>query len=74
LLGTITQGEPGSTLRAFNVLTDSWAVGPRLTYPLKRTRAESVVIEAGLTVSVRAREHIVGAVQPRPIGVSPISA
>jgi hemolysin activation/secretion protein len=49
MTGTITHGEPGSTLQAFNVLTDSWAVGPRLTFPLKRTRAESLVLETGFT-------------------------
>jgi len=60
LIGTVTHGEPGSTLRLFNVLTNSWAVGPRLTYPVKRTRAESTVIEAGITVQA-ARVSILGA-------------
>ncbi len=60
LIGTITHGEPGSTLRSFNVLTNSWAVGPRLIYPVKRTRAESAVIEAGITVQA-ARVSILGA-------------
>lgn len=50
LIGTATSGEPGATLRAFDVLTKSWAVGPRLSYPIKRTRAESISLEAGLTV------------------------
>jgi hemolysin activation/secretion protein len=50
LIGTVTRGEPGSTLRSFNVLTNSWAVGPRLTFPLFRTRAESLVFEGGITV------------------------
>ena len=50
LIGTVTHGKPGSTLKAFNVLTDSWAVGPRLVYPLKRTRAESIGVEGGLTI------------------------
>ena len=49
LIGTVTHGEPGSTLSAFNVLTDSWAIGPRLLYPLKRTREESIVLEGVLT-------------------------
>jgi hemolysin activation/secretion protein len=49
LIGTVTHGEPGSSLQAFNVLTDSWALGPRLTYPFLRTRAESLVLDAGLT-------------------------
>jgi hemolysin activation/secretion protein len=60
LIGTMTNGEPGSTLRAFNVLTNSWAVGPRLTYPLKRTRAESLVIEGGITIQ-SARVSILSA-------------
>ena len=60
LVGTVTHGEPGSTLTAFNVLTDSWAVGPRLTYPLKRTRAESIVLEGGITVQ-SANVNILGA-------------
>jgi len=60
LIGTVTHGEPGSTLRSFNVLTNSWAVGPRLLYPVKRTRAESAVIEAGITIQ-SARVSILGA-------------
>jgi hemolysin activation/secretion protein len=59
LIGTATHGQPGSTLTLFNVLTNSWAVGPRLTYPVKRTRAESVVVEAGITVQA-ARVSILG--------------
>jgi hemolysin activation/secretion protein len=56
LIGTVTLGEPGATLRAFHVLTDSWADGPRLSYPIKRTRAESISLEGGFTVqSARVR-------------------
>jgi len=50
LIGSITHGQPGSTLTAFNVLTDSWAVGPRLTYPLIRSRAETLILDGGFTV------------------------
>jgi hemolysin activation/secretion protein len=50
LIGTITHGEPGSTLTAFNVLTDSWAIGPRLTYPVIRTREETLLLDGGFTV------------------------
>jgi hemolysin activation/secretion protein len=50
LIGTITHGEPASTLTAFNVLTNSWAAGPRFSWPLQRTRAESLVFEGGITV------------------------
>jgi hemolysin activation/secretion protein len=47
--GLLTRGQPGSTLRAFDLLTDSWALGSRLLYPLKRTRAESLILDGGLT-------------------------
>lgn len=60
LIGTITHGEPGSTLKSFDVLTNSWAVGPRLTYPVERTRAESAIIEGGITVQ-SARVSLLGA-------------
>jgi hemolysin activation/secretion protein len=49
LIGTITHGEPGSTLSAFGVKTDSWAAGPRLSYPLIRTRAQSLQLDGGFT-------------------------
>jgi hemolysin activation/secretion protein len=58
--GTVTHGEPGSTLQAFHVLTDSWAVGPRFTFPLERTREESIVLETGFTIQ-SARVNILGA-------------
>ena len=50
LAGTITRGEPGSTLAAFGVNTNSWAVGPRLTWPIIRTRAQSLQLDGGFTV------------------------
>jgi hemolysin activation/secretion protein len=49
LAGTIAHGEPGSFLSLFNIVTDSWAVGPRLSYPVIRTRAETLVIDGGFT-------------------------
>ena len=49
LIGTVTHGQPGSTLAAFDVRTDSWAVGPRLTYPLIRTRRETLSLDGGFT-------------------------
>ncbi|HET7085894.1 MAG TPA: ShlB/FhaC/HecB family hemolysin secretion/activation protein [Rhizomicrobium sp.] len=49
LIGTVTRGQPGSTLTAFNVATDSWAVGPRLTYPIIRTRRVSLQVDGGFT-------------------------
>ncbi|MGH7489933.1 MAG: ShlB/FhaC/HecB family hemolysin secretion/activation protein, partial [bacterium] len=57
---SVTHGQPGSTLTAFNVLTDSWAVGPRLTYPLIRSRAESLILDGGFTVQ-DARIGLLGA-------------
>lgn len=63
LLGSIfvvvTHGQPGSTLSALNVLTDSWAVGPRLTYPLIRSRAETLSLDGGITVQ-DARVNVTG--------------
>jgi hemolysin activation/secretion protein len=59
LIGTVTHGEPGSTLAAFDVLTDSWAVGPRLTYPLIRSRRESLSLDGGFTAQ-DARVGILG--------------
>jgi hemolysin activation/secretion protein len=49
IAGTITHGQPGSTLTAFGVVTDSWAVGPRLTWPIIRTRAQSLQLDGGVT-------------------------
>jgi hemolysin activation/secretion protein len=49
IAGTITRGEPGSTLSQFGVDTNSWAVGPRLTWPIIRTRAESLQLDGGFT-------------------------
>jgi len=59
VFGVITHGEPGSTLSAANVLTDSWAAGPRLTYPVIRTRDETLLLDGGLTVQ-DARISILG--------------
>jgi len=50
LIGTVTHGNPGGTLAAAGIITDSYAVGPRLTYPLIRSRAQSVILDGGLTV------------------------
>jgi hemolysin activation/secretion protein len=59
-VGSVTHGQPGSTLTAFNVLTDSWAFGPRLTYPLIRNRGETLLLDGGFTVQ-DARVAILGA-------------
>ena len=45
--GTITHGQPGSTLKAFEVLTDSWAAGFRLTYPIIRSRRQTFQLDGG---------------------------
>jgi hemolysin activation/secretion protein len=50
LVVTAGHGQPGSTLAAFNILTDSWTAGPRLSYPLIRSRAETLALEGGITV------------------------
>jgi hemolysin activation/secretion protein len=50
LIGTVSHGQPGSTLAAFGVNTDSWAAGPRLTYPVIRSRAQSLQLDGGFTV------------------------
>ena len=49
LVGTVTHGEPGSTLSAFGVFTDSWAVGPRVSFPFIRSRDESLLLDTGFT-------------------------
>jgi hemolysin activation/secretion protein len=50
LVATETWGEPGGSLKPFDLVTTSLAVGPRLSYPLIRTRAESLSIDGGFTV------------------------
>jgi hemolysin activation/secretion protein len=36
-------------LSSFGVVTDSWAVGPRLTWPVIRSRAQSLQLDGGFT-------------------------
>jgi hemolysin activation/secretion protein len=50
VFGVYTHGEPGSTLAEFDVLTDSWATGTRLTYPVIRSRAFSLNLNGGFAV------------------------
>jgi len=50
LFVTVTHGEPGAGLQPLHVVTDSYAVGPHLSYPLIRSRAESLVLDAGFTM------------------------
>ncbi len=58
---TVTHGEPGSTLQQANLVTDSYAIGPRLSYPILRSRAASVQIEGGFTVQ---DAHVRGLIAP----------
>jgi hemolysin activation/secretion protein len=61
LVATVTHGQPGSTLSAFHVLTDSWAAGGRLTYPVIRSRAETLILDGGFTAQ-DARVDVAGPV------------
>ena len=60
LIGSISHGAPAGSLGAANIKTDSWAVGPRLTYPLLRSRADSVSLDGGLTFQ-EAKVQVAGA-------------
>lgn len=66
LLVTVTHGEPGSTLQQFDLVTDSHAVGPRLSYPILRSRAASLTADGGFTVQ-DANVHAIGAPVSRDI-------
>jgi hemolysin activation/secretion protein len=46
---TVSNGAPAASLGAFNITTNSIAAGPRLSYPLIRTRAQSLTLEGGIT-------------------------
>jgi len=54
--GTITRGQPGSTLTAFGIFTESWALGAHFSYPLIRNRAETLQIDWGFTAQDAAIE------------------
>jgi hemolysin activation/secretion protein len=47
---TLTHSEPGSQLEPLQLITDSLAFGPRLSYPIVRSRAQSLLIDGGFTV------------------------
>ena len=49
LLGAVSHGAPGGSLGPAEIRTDSWAVGPRLSYPLVRTRADTLTLDGGVT-------------------------
>lgn len=63
LAGTIfaagTDGAPGGSLGKAEIRSKSWAVGPRLTYPLISSRANSITLGAGITAQ-EARVTILG--------------
>ena len=46
---TVSNGAPVGSLGALKLTTNSVAVGPRLSYPLIRTRAQSLTLEGGFT-------------------------
>jgi hemolysin activation/secretion protein len=50
LNGRYTHGEPGSLLHSFGTHTDSYAFGPRVSYPFIRSRDWTVTFDAGFTV------------------------
>lgn len=50
MMGAISHGAPSGSIGGAEIRTDSWAVGPRLSYPFIRTRDESLSIDGGFTV------------------------
>ena len=46
---TVSNGAPAAGLGQFNITTNSIAAGPRLSYPLIRSRAQSLTLEGGIT-------------------------
>ncbi len=63
---TVSNGAPSASLGQFDLTTNSIAVGPRLSYPLIRTRAESLTLEGGITY----QDAEVHAGQPQPLQIS----
>lgn len=60
LIGGISHGAPSGSIAGAEIRTDSWALGPRLTLPIIRTRAQSLSIDGGFTVQ-EAKVKILGA-------------
>jgi hemolysin activation/secretion protein len=48
LEGSYSNGEPGFTLAALNAHSVSYRVGPRLAYPVIRSRSENLTIDSGI--------------------------
>ena len=59
MIGGASHGAPAGSLGAAHIQTDSWAVGPRLIYPLLRTRSDSISLDGGLTFQ-EARVNVLG--------------
>lgn len=45
-----SHGAPGGSLGPIEVRTDSWAIGPRFSYPLLRSRSDTLTLDGGFTV------------------------
>jgi hemolysin activation/secretion protein len=60
LMGAISHGAPSGSIGGAEIRTDSWAAGPRLTYPFIRTREQSLSLDAGFTFQ-EAKVKILGA-------------
>jgi hemolysin activation/secretion protein len=56
--GTGSYGEPGADLEPLQLVTSSFAIGPRLSYPMIRTRANSLIFDGGLTFQDAAVESL----------------
>jgi hemolysin activation/secretion protein len=50
IFGAASHGAPAGSLGSIDVRTDSWAAGPRVSYPLIRTRDETLTLDGGFTV------------------------
>jgi hemolysin activation/secretion protein len=48
-LASGSYGEPGAELTAIELVTDSYAFGPRLHFPVIRSRAENLFLDGGFT-------------------------
>ncbi len=59
VIGGVSHGAPAGSIGGAEIRTDSWALGPRLTYPFIRTRAESLSLDGGFTVQ-EAKVKILG--------------
>jgi hemolysin activation/secretion protein len=56
LIGAYTHGH--TSLLGFDLKTNSWAVGPRLSYPFIRTRDETLALDGGFTVQDAKSDYL----------------